>query len=78
MEAVKCLGNDVYYIAYDNSYVYLVHNNERRVIKKNWFGNMKGYIHTKAFYDLFDSAYRILKNEKFDIVYMRRCSLSRK
>ena len=80
MNAVKRLGYEVYYIAYDKNYTYLINGERREIIKKICFGGMKGYIHTKAFYDLFDSALKVLSDNKnkFDIIYMRSCPLNRK
>lgn len=76
MKAVEDMGHEVWYVAYDRKYTYLIHNGEKTVIKKIWFGNWKQYIHIKAFYDLYDSVRRVLKTMSFDIVYMRRCPLS--
>lgn len=76
MRAVENLGHEVYFVAYDWAYTYLIHRGEKTVIKKILFGNNRHYIHTKAFYDLFDSVCRVLKKEQFDLVYMRQCPLS--
>lgn len=76
MTAVDSMGHDAYYIAYDKRHTYLIHRGEKTVIKNIWFGNWKMYIHTKAFYDLFDSVCRVLKRESFDIAYIRHCPLS--
>lgn len=76
LRAVEALGHEAYFVGYDHNYTYLIHNGERKIIKKILFGNWKYYIHTKAFLDLFDSVRQIVKKEKFDIVYMRRCPLS--
>lgn len=74
--AVDDMGHDVYYVAYDKKHTYLVHRGEKTIIKNIWFGNWSMYIHTKAFFDLFNSVCRVLKKENFDIAYIRHCPLS--
>lgn len=76
MSAVKNLGYDVYHVAYDRKCTYLVHGNERRMIKKIRFGNTKGYRHTFAYFDMFSSVRKILKDHQFDYIYMRSCPMS--
>ncbi len=76
MKAVEDMGHEVWYVAYDRKHTYLIHKGEKTIIKNIWFGNWKQYIHIKAFYDMFDSVRRVLKTEKFDVAYMRRCPLS--
>ena len=55
VQAVEALGHEAYFVAYDHQYTYLIHRGQKTVIKKIWFGDWKHYIHTKAFFDLFDS-----------------------
>lgn len=76
MRGAEALGHEVYYMGYDRKCTYLIHRQQKKVIKKIWFGNWKQYIHTKAFMDLYDSVRRVVKKEKFDVVYLRRCPLS--
>lgn len=76
MRAAQALGHEVYFVGYDHKHTYLIHGDEKTVIKKIWFGNWKQYIHTKAFLDLYDSVRRVLKQEHFDVVYLRRCPLT--
>ena len=76
MRAAEALGHEAYFVGYDRKYTYLIRNGEKKIIKRIFFGNFKMYIHIKAFFDLFDSVRRVLKEEKFDVVYMRRCPLS--
>ena len=75
MQAVEALGHEAYFVAYDHQYTYLIRGEQKTVIKKIWFGDWKQYIHTKAFFDLFDSVCRVLKKHSFDMVYMRYCPL---
>lgn len=75
MRAARMLGHDVYFVAYDHKHTYLIHGEEKKILKNIWFGNWKIYIHTKAFWDLFTSVSKALKTERFDVVYMRRCPL---
>lgn len=75
MQAVEALGHEAYFVAYDHQYTYLIRGEQKTVIKKIWFGDWKQYIHTKAFFDLFDSVCRVLKKHSFDMVYMRDCPL---
>lgn len=78
VQAVEALGHEAYFVAYDHQYTYLIHRGQKTVIKKIWFGDWKHYIHTKAFFDLFDSVCRVLKKHTFDMVYMRDCPLNAK
>lgn len=70
------LGHDVYYLGYDHNNFYLINDREKEIVKKIWFGNNKRYIHTKAFYDLFDAVNIVLDKYNFDIAYIRRMPLS--
>lgn len=76
MNAFRNLGHDVFFIAYDHKYTYLFHNGDKQIIKKIRLGSSKIYVHTKAFYDLYDSVIRVLKNNSFDIAYFRLAPLS--
>ncbi|MBE5802220.1 MAG: glycosyltransferase family 4 protein [Clostridiales bacterium] len=69
------LGLDVWQTAYDRQQTYLLHQGEKKPVKRIWFGRMPGYIHTKAFLDLFDSVTRTLRSQSFDAVYMRHCPI---
>ncbi len=76
MGAVTNLGYDVYHTAYDGTYTYLVHNGERMPVKKIALSGMPGYIHTKAFLDMYDTVLRVIKKERFDYAYIRFCELT--
>lgn len=76
MKAARSLGYDVYYIAYDHKATYLIHGEEKTCIKKIAFGKSRHYAHTKAFFDLYDSVTCILRDEQFDIAYIRHAPLS--
>ena len=76
MNACLKLGHDVSYIAYDHKYTYLIHDGKKTKIKKIHLGEKKFYIHTLAFYDLYESVIRIISCDQFDIAYIRRAPLS--
>ena len=76
MDALINMGHNVFYVAYDHEYTYLMHKNEKKRIKRTWFSSSKIYIHTKAFFDLYDSVIRIMKERHFDLVYFRLAPLS--
>lgn len=76
MRAVKNMGHDVYHTAFDKECCYLVHNGQKTPIKKIALSSMPGYIHTKAYMDMFDTVLRVLKKERFDIAYIRLCELT--
>ena len=76
INAMTTLGHEVYYIAYDHKNVFLIHGKQKKQIKKILFGTTKFYIHTKAFYDLFKSVIRVVKEYNFEMVYFRLMPLS--
>jgi glycosyltransferase involved in cell wall biosynthesis len=78
MKAAQSLGHDVYYIAYDHQAVYCMHGKGKKPIKTIRFGGSRLYLHTKAFFDLYDSVLRLLRSENFDIAYLRHAPLSAK
>ena len=76
--AAGALGLDVWQTAYDRQSTYLLHQGEKQPVKRIWLGRMPGYLHTKAFLDLFDTVERTLRKQRFDVVYMRHCPISPK
>ncbi len=76
--AAARLGLDVWQTAYDRRSAYLLHQGERQPQKRILFGRMPGYIHTKAFWDLFGSVLRSLRRQKYDVAYMRHCPIGLK
>lgn len=76
--AAGALGLDVWQTAYDRQSTYLLHQGEKQPVKRVWLGCMPGYLHTKAFLDLFDTVERTLRKQRFDVVYMRHCPISPK
>ena len=76
IKAAKNLGYDVYYTAFDKDFFYLVHNEDRHIVKKIAFTGIKGYIHLKAFLDMYDTVLQTIRNEQFDYAYIRHCPLT--
>lgn len=76
MKAVERLGYDVYYLAFDHEAFYLVNKDEHKIIKNVKFAKSKHYIHTKVFYDLYNCVKRVLRQERFDMAYIRYAPLS--
>lgn len=73
--AAARLGLDVWQTAYDRQHAYLLHQGQKQPLKRILLGNMPGYIHTKAFWDLFGSVLRALRRQSFDYAYMRHCPI---
>lgn len=73
--AAARLGLDVWQTAYDRQHTCLLHQGQQQPVKRIWLGRMPGYIHTKAFLDLFDTVRRSLRRQHFDVVYMRHCPI---
>ena len=77
INAVRQLGNEVFYISFDHDHLYLDNGQERKMIQKTTMGKMPGYFHTFVFYDIYRAARKVLLKEQFDLVYFRYSPLSR-
>ena len=71
VSAIKNLGNDVYYTAYDDDNIYLIHDGFETKIKKIKFKNFIGYNHIISYINLFNFVRKLEIN--FDVIYMRDC-----
>lgn len=69
LAAFRNLGYDVYYIAYDREYFYLV-KNEKKIIGKTHF-SVPNYIHTLFYVDLNCMVMKVMKKTKWEYVYWR-------
>lgn len=76
--AAARMGLDVWQTAYDSRQACLLHNGRQQPVKRILLGRMPGYIHTKAFWDLFGSVLRSLRRQKYDYAYMRHCPIGLK
>lgn len=70
LKAFANLGMDVYYLAFDKQYFYLMHNGEKEIVGKatTW---MPMYFHTKVYYDMHRAVLKTLRKIHFDYVYWR-------
>ena len=73
MQACVDLGYDVSYIAYGKENIYLCsqNNGKKTVLRKRRFKKLKNYRSTTAFFDLYSALSKLLKKERFDVIYMR-------
>ena len=74
LSAFSKLGFDVYYIAFDKSNLYLVHNDQKTVVGKThfWFPS---YLHTQFYNDLHKAAIKAIIAVGFDYLYWRSSPL---
>ncbi len=74
MQACVNLGFDVSYIGYDADNLYLISANSGKKQKtaSTHFGSLKQYRSTFGFFDLYSALETVLKNERFDYIYMRK------
>lgn len=64
------LGYDVYYLAFDRKYFYLINNGQKQIFgKAHW--KVPGYFHTMCYQDLYTSARKAVQSIAFDCVYCR-------
>lgn len=70
LAAFQELGFDVYFIGFDKTNLYLVHNNEKTVYGKTHF-RIPSYLHTQFYNDLHKAAIKAIKDIGIDIVYWR-------
>ena len=68
--AFSNLGFDVYYIGYDEKYLYLIHNNEKTIVGKTHF-RIPAYLHTQFYNDLHNVAVKTINEIGFDYIYWR-------
>lgn len=74
MNALRNLGYDVYYLAFDDKYYYLVHNEERKPIMRVFAVESGLYYHILAYIFLYISVLRVLRLlswGKADVAYIR-------
>lgn len=68
--AFENIGFQVYYLAFDEKYFYLVNEGNRRIVGKTHFG-IPGYFHTLCYQDMYVLSRKLLKEIAFDCVYWR-------
>lgn len=77
MDALISLGYEVWYVEWDGSYTWLVNRNQgiRHKITSTKTKNKESFYHTFYFPRLYKDIKKIVKNKKFDYVYMRKMPL---
>lgn len=71
IKGFKCLGLDVYYMAFDDQNYYLMHNGNKDILKRISNGKSSRYLHLAAFIDMYRCALIAMKNLNFDYLYVR-------
>lgn len=74
LNAFSALGFDVHFIGFDDKYLYLINNGEKKILGKTHFG-FPSYLHTLFYNDLHMAAVKAIKAEKFDYIYWRAAPL---
>lgn len=74
MHACVNIGYDVYYIGYDANHYFICSMNDgsKKRIANTHFYNKKSYRSTIAFFDLYSALAKVLDDEMFDCIYMRK------
>lgn len=70
IRAFENLGFRVYYLAFDETYFYLVNGEERKTVGKTHF-EIPGYFHTLCYQNLYALAQKAVREIGFDCVYWR-------
>ena len=74
LNAFRNLGFDVYYIGFDDNYLYLINNDKKTMLGKT-HSSFPSYLHTLFYNDLHKAAIKAMESEKFDYVYWRSAPL---
>lgn len=74
LAAFHKLGFDVYYIGFNKSNLYLVHNDNKTLYGKTHF-RIPSYLHTQFYNDLHKVAIKAIRDVGIDIVYWRSAPL---
>lgn len=76
LSAFRKLGFDVYFIGFDRTHLYLIHDDEKIVYGNTHFW-IPSYLHTQFYNDLHKAAIKAIKEIGIDIVYWRTAPLWR-
>ncbi|MBQ2971226.1 MAG: glycosyltransferase family 4 protein [Ruminococcus sp.] len=74
LNAFRNLGFDVFFIGFDEKYLYLINGNNKTIIGNTHFG-FPSYLHTLFYNDLHKAAVKVINSEKVDYVYWRTAPL---
>lgn len=70
IRAFENLGFDVYYLAFDQRYFYLMNGEQKQIIGKTHFA-VPSYFHTFCYWDMYALAHKVMRRISFDCVYWR-------
>lgn len=81
IEGMQRLGKDISFISFDSEYLYLNEysaegERKRSIIRKTLWGKSKRYFHFIAFYDIYSAARRLIRENRYDMVYFRYSPLN--
>lgn len=71
LQGFRNLGMNAYYLAYDEKYYYLIHNEEKIKLRRIYGSRTKLYLHSMAFIDMYLSAKKAMDILDFDYLYVR-------
>ena len=71
IDAWSKLDYNVSYLCYDSKCIYLSKNKELIQIKKKRRTDTNSYFHIFSYFDLYRLSKKIIKNEKYDFIYIR-------
>ena len=74
MQAIQTLGYDVYYLAYDNLFYYIVHNQRKTPLRRVFATNSSFFHHFLSYVYLYKSVVRVLESNDWksvDCAYIR-------
>ena len=71
LSAARALGWDAFFIGWDTGGLYLIGEGRRERLMPNRFANLRGYDHTKIFFDLMAATRKALDRIPVDVLYLR-------